>query len=84
MCLNTMIDGCYLSSGYINKWCSLAKSIIAQFRKTRIYIGIIMLPQELEYFRGQHRAAMNQLEVSAQEASSLRGKYSDLLNDNQR
>lgn len=42
------------------------------------------LLQELEYFRGQHRAAMNQLEVSAQEASSLRGKYGDLLNDNQR
>lgn len=40
--------------------------------------------QELEYVRGQHRAAMNQLEVSAQEASSLRGKYNDLLNDNQR
>lgn len=40
--------------------------------------------QELEYFRGQHRAAMNQLEVSAQEAAGLRGKYGDLLNDNQR
>ncbi|XP_053610257.1 disks large homolog 5 [Plodia interpunctella] len=40
--------------------------------------------KELEYVRGQHRAAMNQLEVSAQEASSLRGKYNDLLNDNQR
>ncbi|XP_060804907.1 disks large homolog 5 [Amyelois transitella] len=40
--------------------------------------------KELEYVRGQHRAAMNQLEVSAQEANSLRGKYNDLLNDNQR
>ncbi|CAG9129475.1 unnamed protein product [Plutella xylostella] len=40
--------------------------------------------KELEYFRSQHRAAMSQLEASAQEASSLRGQYSDLLNDNQR
>ncbi|KAM3956975.1 LOW QUALITY PROTEIN: MAGUK family member discs large 5 [Aphomia sociella] len=40
--------------------------------------------KELEYVRGQHRAAMNQLEVSAQEASSLRGKCSDLLSDKQR
>ncbi|XP_013148042.1 PREDICTED: disks large homolog 5 [Papilio polytes] len=40
--------------------------------------------KELEYFRGQHRAAMNQLDVSAQEASTLRSKYGDLLNDNQR
>lgn len=43
-----------------------------------------ILLQELEYFRGQHRAAMNQLDVSAQEASTLRSKYGDLLNDNQR
>ncbi|XP_059054689.1 disks large homolog 5 [Achroia grisella] len=40
--------------------------------------------KELEYVRGQHRAAMNQLEVSAQEASSLRGKCNDLLSDKQR
>ncbi|XP_049876272.1 disks large homolog 5 isoform X2 [Pectinophora gossypiella] len=40
--------------------------------------------KELEYFRGQHRAAMSQLEVSAAEASTLRNKYGDLLNDNQR
>ena len=46
--------------------------------------NLCLLYQELEYFRGQHRAAMNQLEVSAQEASTLRGKYGDLLNDNQR
>lgn len=40
--------------------------------------------KELEYYRGQHRAAMNQLEATAQESSTLRGKYSDMINDKQR
>lgn len=40
--------------------------------------------KELEYYRGQHIAAMNQLEATSQETSALRGKYSDLINDKQR
>lgn len=40
--------------------------------------------KELEYYRGQHRAAMNQLEATAQESATLRGKYSDVVNDKQR
>ncbi|XP_044015776.1 disks large homolog 5-like isoform X2 [Aphidius gifuensis] len=39
---------------------------------------------ELEYYRGQHMVAMNQLEATSQETSALRGKYSDLINDKQR
>ena len=40
--------------------------------------------KELEYYRTQHRAAMNQLEANSQESSVLRGKYGELVNDNQR
>lgn len=40
--------------------------------------------KELEYYRGQHIAAMNQLEATSQESSALRGKYNDLVNDKQR
>lgn len=40
--------------------------------------------KELEYYRGQHQAAMAQLEAAAQESSSLRSKYSDLISDKQR
>lgn len=40
--------------------------------------------KELEYYRGQHIAAMNQLEATSQESSALRGKYQDLVNDKQR
>ena len=40
--------------------------------------------KELEYYRGQHIAAMNQLEATSQESSALRGKYGDLVNDKQR
>lgn len=40
--------------------------------------------KELEYYRTQHRAAMNQLEANSQESSALRGKYGELVNDNQR
>jgi chromosome segregation ATPase len=39
---------------------------------------------DLDYFREQHRAAMNQLEVSSQDSASLRTKYSELLNEKQR
>ncbi|XP_011504638.1 PREDICTED: disks large homolog 5 [Ceratosolen solmsi marchali] len=41
--------------------------------------------KELEYYRSQHIAAMNQPDsTSVQESSALRGKYSDLVNDKQR
>lgn len=40
--------------------------------------------KELEYYRGQHIAAMNQLEAAAQESSTLRHKYSDLAAEKQR
>ncbi|EFN86554.1 Disks large-like protein 5 [Harpegnathos saltator] len=40
--------------------------------------------KELEYYRGQHIAVMNQLEAASQESSALRGKYGDLANDKQR
>lgn len=40
--------------------------------------------KELEYYRGQHIAVMNQLEATSQESSALRGKYGDLVNDKQR
>lgn len=34
--------------------------------------------KELDYYRGQHRAAMSQLEAAATESSTLRGKYSEI------
>ncbi|KAF5296629.1 hypothetical protein FQA39_LY12457 [Lamprigera yunnana] len=40
--------------------------------------------KELDYFRNQHRAAMNQLEVSSQDSATLRTKYGDVLSENQR
>jgi predicted nucleic acid-binding Zn-ribbon protein len=40
--------------------------------------------KELDYYRGQHRAAMNQLEAAAQESSTLRSKYADLASEKQR
>lgn len=40
--------------------------------------------KELEYYRGQHIAVMNQLEAASQESSALRGKYGDLASDKQR
>lgn len=40
--------------------------------------------KELEFYRGQHHAAMNQLEAAAQESSSLRSKYTDLSTEKQR
>lgn len=43
-----------------------------------------MLFQELDYYRGQHKAAMNQLEASAQESAALRTKYADIVNEKQR
>ncbi|XP_044252659.1 disks large homolog 5 [Tribolium madens] len=39
---------------------------------------------DLDYFREQHRAAMNQLEVSSQDSASLRTRYSELLSEKQR
>jgi regulator of replication initiation timing len=40
--------------------------------------------KELEYYRAQHIAVMNQLEATSQDSSTLRAKYSDLVNDKQR
>lgn len=40
--------------------------------------------KDLEYYRGQHHAAMTQLEAAAQETSTLRSKYGDLAADKQR
>lgn len=40
--------------------------------------------KDLDYYRNQHIAVMNQLEATSQENTALRGKYSDLLNDKQR
>ncbi|XP_018325504.1 disks large homolog 5 [Agrilus planipennis] len=40
--------------------------------------------KELDYYRSQHRAAMNQLEVSSQDSATLRTKYGDVLSENQR
>ncbi|KAJ8967605.1 hypothetical protein NQ314_002723 [Rhamnusium bicolor] len=37
---------------------------------------------DLDYYREQHRAVMNQLEVSSQDSASLRNKYTELLNEN--
>lgn len=37
---------------------------------------------DLDYYREQHRAVMNQLEVSSQDSASLRTKYTELLNEN--
>ncbi|CAH1165122.1 unnamed protein product [Phyllotreta striolata] len=34
---------------------------------------------DLDYYREQHRAVMNQLEISSQDSSTLRTKYSELL-----
>ncbi|KAJ3662868.1 hypothetical protein Zmor_007188 [Zophobas morio] len=39
---------------------------------------------DLDYYREQHRAAMNQLEVSSQDSATLRSKYADLLSEKQR
>lgn len=40
--------------------------------------------KDLEYYRGQHHAAMTQLEATAQETSTLRAKYGDIAADKQR
>lgn len=40
--------------------------------------------KEMEYYRNQHHAAMSQLEAAAQESSTLRSKYSELVSDKQR
>lgn len=40
--------------------------------------------KDMEYYRGQHHAAMTQLEAAAQETSTLRAKYGDLASDKQR
>ncbi|XP_050299121.1 disks large homolog 5 [Anthonomus grandis grandis] len=37
---------------------------------------------DLDYYREQHRAVMNQLEVSSQDSASLRNKYTELINEN--
>ncbi|XP_060523057.1 disks large homolog 5 [Cylas formicarius] len=37
---------------------------------------------DLDYYKEQHRAVMNQLEVSSQDSASLRNKYAELLNEN--
>ncbi|XP_066137661.1 disks large homolog 5 isoform X5 [Euwallacea fornicatus] len=37
---------------------------------------------DLDYYREQHRAVMNQLEVSSQDSASLRTKYNELLAEN--
>lgn len=38
--------------------------------------------KELDYYRNQHIAAMNQTETgSVQESAALRGKYGDLVNE---
>lgn len=39
---------------------------------------------EKEYYRNQHRAAVSQLEATAEESSSLRSKYSELVAEKQR
>lgn len=39
---------------------------------------------EKEYYRTQHRAAISQLEATAEESSTLRTKYSELVADKQR
>lgn len=38
--------------------------------------------KDLDYYREQHRAVMNQLEVSSQDSASLRTKYTELLAEN--
>lgn len=40
--------------------------------------------KEKEYYRSQHLAAMSQLEAAAEESSTLRAKYSELVTDKQR
>lgn len=40
--------------------------------------------KEKEYYRSQHHAAMSQLEAAAEESSTLRSKYSELVTDKQR
>lgn len=40
--------------------------------------------KEKEYYRSQHHAAMSQLEAAAEESSTLRTKYSELVTDKQR
>lgn len=40
--------------------------------------------KDLEYYRGQHHAAMTQLEAAAAETSTLRAKYADLATEKQR
>ena len=37
--------------------------------------------KELEYYGGQHHAAMAQLESAAQESSAFRTKYGELVSD---
>ncbi|CAG9767331.1 unnamed protein product [Ceutorhynchus assimilis] len=37
---------------------------------------------DLDYYREQHRAVMNQLEVSSQDSASLRNKYEKLISEN--
>lgn len=40
--------------------------------------------KEKEYYRSQHHAAMSQLEAAAEETSTLRTKYNELVTDKQR
>lgn len=44
----------------------------------------LFIIQELDYYRSQHHAVMNQLEVSAQESETLRKKYTDIGSEKQR
>ncbi|ERL84448.1 disks large homolog 5 [Dendroctonus ponderosae] len=37
---------------------------------------------DIDYYREQHRAVMNQLEVSSQDSASLRNKYTELVTEN--
>lgn len=46
--------------------------------------NIFYIQQELDYYKGQHRAAMNQLEVSTQDSAALRTKYGEVMTENQR
>lgn len=40
--------------------------------------------KELEYYRGEHRAAVGQLENTAQESLAMRAKYAELMAEKQR
>ncbi|CAH0564327.1 unnamed protein product [Brassicogethes aeneus] len=76
-------DGSASSNGTYNKqqYENTAKDLVNSRRKCDHPQPLF---SDLEYYREQHRAAMNQLEVSSQDSAALRNKFTELLAENKR